>query len=790
MDPFTGRTLSRYRVIERIGEGGMGVVYLSRDERLERNVALKILPPGALSDDAARKRFRREALALSRLNHPNIATVFDFDTQDGVDFLVMEHVAGQTIDQRLRSGPLDEDEIVRLGGELASGLAAAHAEGIVHRDLKPGNVRLTPDGRLKILDFGLAQLIRREAAADSLTVTAADEAAGTLPYMAPEQLRREPPDARSDLWAAGLILYELATGTRTFPETRSGPLIASILEQAPTPPTRVNPDVSPSLQAVILHCLEKDPGNRYQSANDLARDLRKIGTGSEVRIAKPKRRRRAVAAAAVIAASGVAGALLISGALRGIGGDDGPIRSLAVLPLEDLSRDRGDEYFADGMTDELIASVAQIGALKVISRTSVMTFKGSQATVPEIGRALHVDAVLEGTVLRSGGRIRITAQLIRAARDEHLWAQTYERDAEDVLALQNDVARAIAERIRVTLSPNERAQLQRSRRVDPEAHAAYLRGLYNWNKRTVASLDKAIDYFGQSIAIDPTYALPYAGLAASYAVLPAYDPLRGVDALRKSRAAALRAIELDSTLAEPHAVLAGTLSEDDFDQRGAEVEYKRAIALNPNYASVRQWYADFLACMGRHEEAIAQVKRAQELDPLSMIINTEAGAIHARARKYDLAIESLQNTVRMDPSFARARQTLGYVYGYAGRYLELTYELQAEDSLLGRKTPAEAAAWYGPLRQAFRDGGMEAYYRQLLKQQLALAKRQRVPAYRFAVSYARVGENDSAFAFLNRACDERDPLVLRIKCEPHFDRMRADPRYALLLKRLGLPPDR
>ena len=460
------------------------------------------------------------------------------------------------------------------------------------------------------------------------------------------------------------------------------------------------------------------------------------------------------------------------------------------MPLVDLSGGTEGEYFVDGMTDELIAAVAQIGALKVISRTSVMAFKNTHQTLPQIARALHVDSVLEGSVSRSGDRIRVEAELIRASTDEHIWSRTYERDFRDVLAIQNDVARSIAEQIKIAVTPKERARLAQSRAIDPDAHSAYLKGLYNWNLRTTASIERAIEYFRQSAALDPTYALPYSGLAACYAVLPAYDPAQATEALRDSRTAALKALQLDSTLAEPHAVLSAALSEYDYDQRGAEIEIRRAIALNPSYASAHQWYADDLASVGRQKEAMEQIKVARELDPLSLIINTEVGGVLARARKWDQSIEALRNAIAMDPSFPRSHETLGFAYGCAGKIIESTYEYQTEDSLLGTRTGAEAARWYEPLRQAFRESGERGYYRQLLRQRLELVRKgERIQAIKVAVPYARLGENDSAFVWLERACDEHDPLVLRLKVEPHWDGLRGDPRYVALLRRLGLPTD-
>jgi eukaryotic-like serine/threonine-protein kinase len=790
-DPLIGRTLSRYRVIERIAAGGMGVVYLCRDIRLERDVAIKILPAGSIADEASRRRFRHEALALSRLNHPHIATIHDFDTSDGMDFLVMEHVGGQALNEMIAEGCVSEAEVSRIGREVLAGLAAAHAQGIVHRDLKPSNVRLTNDGRVKILDFGLARLVRPETASPlSVTASAAEDGglAGTLQYMAPEQLRGEPADARSDLWAVGLLLYELATGARPWKDSRSGALVAKILQDPPEPPRRVRPDLSPGMERIVLRCLEKDPKNRLSSALELGSELRQLETGANVTSRATRRQlpRIPIAVWITLLVVALASAFLVRSVLVPNAAAR-PIRSLAVLPLADLSSGGAQEFFADGMTDELITTLAQIGSFKVISRTSVMTFKNRHETLPQIARALHADAVLEGSVARSGDRIRITAQLIQAATDAHLWARTYERDMRDVLALQNDIARSIAQEIRAVLSPAQASRLAQARPVDPEAHTAYLRGLYEWNQRSVTSLQRAMRHFRDALEIDPSYALPYAGLATCYVVLPAYDREHSIDCYRNARAAALKALEMDSTLAEPHAALSGVLSELDWNQAAGEIELKKAIAINPNYASAHQWYADLLSCMGRHREAIAEIHKAADLDPLSRIITTEEGSIYARAGQYERGIKTLRSTIEMDPGFSRAHETLASVYIYPGKFLDSIREFEIADSLLGIRSGAEAEAWYGPQRRAFVEDGVRGLYRQLLRQRLALAKTAYVPPIKIAGCYARLGERDSAFLWLDRACAEKDPYLLRLNVEPNWDNLRTDPRYAALARRLGLP---
>ena len=794
---MVSRRLSHYVVLEQIGAGGMGVVHRARDERLERDVALKVLPADTLADEAARRRFRKEALALSRLNHPNIGTVFDFDSQDGVDFIVMELVPGVTLAERLRAGAIPEPEMSRIGEQLAEGLSEAHAQGVVHRDIKPANVRITPEGRVKLLDFGLAQATRASLETVSTeSMTADGVAVGTIPYMSPEQLRGERVDARSDIFSLGAVLYEMATGSRPFPEQSHARLIAAILTETPRAPRHVREDLTPEAERIILRCLEKNREHRYGSAAELATDLRRLTRPGAPAVRRPVSRvlvrRVALGLAAVfVIAAVVALVALDMGGVRGrlfrhAGGALVP--SLAVLPLENLSGDASEDFFTDGITEEITARLAQVGALKVISRTSAMQYKGTRKGPRQIAKELGVRMLMEGTVRRSGDRVRISAELIEAASQRSVWAETFDRSLKDVFAVQSEIARLIVEQLQARLTPTERLRLARSLPLDPEAHTAYLKGLYEWNKRTIPSIRRAVGFFRQSIAIDPTNALPYAGLATCYAILPAYDPLHSREALHNCRVAALKALELDSTLAEPHAVLAGVLSESDWDQRGAEAQYRKAIELNPNYASAHQWYGDFLSGMGRHEEAIAEVKRARELDPLSLIINTEVGGVLGRAGQYDLAIETLRTTINMDPSFARAHETLGFVYVCAGDYIAATWEYQMQDSLLGLKSPAEAAAWYEPLRGAFREAGVDGYYRQLLKQRLGLAKQgARAPAIKIAVPYARLGQVDSAFAWLDRACAERDPLVLRIKVEPHWDSLRSDPRYAALLNRIGLP---
>ena len=784
-----GQTLGHYRLLEKVGKGGMGVVYRARDTQLERDVALKVLPAGLLADQAARKRFRKEALALAKLNHPNIEAVYEFDTQDDVDFLVMEYIPGVTLDEKLAAGALPEKEVLRLGAELAQGLAAAHAEGVVHRDLKPGNLRVTPDGRLKILDFGLATLLRPGADPDvTVSLTSGLGPLGTLPYMAPEQLRGERADARTDIYAAGAVLYEMATGQRPFPETHGTRLIDSILHQAPEPPSVVNRRIPPALEAVILKALDKEPERRYQSAAELRVDLERMTAPVPLVAARRPSalpRRWGLMGAAALAIVLIALLAFNVGGLRDRlpgKGRPSPIESLAVLPLENISGDPEQEYFAEGMTDALITDLARIGALRVISRTSVMRYKGTKKPLAEIARELRVDAVVEGSVLRSGDRVRINARLIHAATDRNLWAQSYERDLRDVLAMQSEVAQAVAQEIRVAVTPREASHLANVRAVNPDAYNDYLRGRFHWNRRTRDELMKAIDFFEQAIAKDPGYAPAYAGLADCYVVLWGSAEVPFETAHPRARVAAKKALEIDETLAEAHTSLA-SIHLFSYEWRDAENEFRRAIELNPGYATAHHWYALYLSAVGRHEEAIQRIQRAQELDPLSLIINANVGWCLYLARQYDRTIEQSRKTLELDANFAVARGYLAQAYVEKGMLAEGIAEFQKAIALSGGEVSYRAE-----LANAYAAAGQRSRAQELLAELKELSRQKVVSAIDIALIYAGLGDRDQAFAWLQKSFENRDARLNNLNVHPRFDVLRPDPRFAVLLRRMGLAP--
>jgi eukaryotic-like serine/threonine-protein kinase len=810
-DLIVGLELGHYRIAEKIGAGGMGEVYRAHDEHLARDVAIKVLPAGTLSDPSARKHFRKEALALSKLNHPGIATIYDFDTQEGVDFLAMEYIPGITLNAKLAGRPLPEKEVIALGTQLAEGLEAAHAEGVVHSDLKPENLRLTVDGRLKILDFGLARLRHPvEEGAPTKSLTEAQTVVGTLPYMAPEQLLGGKVDARTDIHAAGAVLYEMVTGQRPFGKLEHAQLIGAILHQAPAPPFQINPQVSAELERIIGKCLEKEPENRYQSAKELAVDLRRLGTPStgtaSWRTVKPPParmgRRVLLGLSGLLAVMAVLLVLLVLNVNgwreRLLGQPAGTrIRSLAVLPLANLSGDPEQEYFADGMTEELITDLSKIESLKVISRTSVMQYKNARKPLRQIGRELGVDGVIEGSVQRAGDRVRITAQLIYAPSDRHLWAESYDRDLHDVLKLQGEVAQVIANEVNAKLTPKEQSRLADKRPVDPEAYQAYLQGRYYWNKRTEGDIKKAIGYFQQAINKEPNYALAYAGLADSYLILSLYSSAPWQETYRQAKAAATKALEIDDNLAEAHATLASTRAGEQWDLAGALTELARAIQLNPSYATGHQWYAEYLICSGDTDKAIAEIRRAQELDPLSLVINSTYGRILFQARRYDDAVAQTRKTLEMDANFYPGHELLAEVYEQRGMFAEAITEGQSATTLAGGSAE-EAGRRALLLRSAYARNGAKGYWEQRLQLAMKDARQSKdLPyeladssPYRLAVLNARVGRNEAAVGLLQKAFNENDYGLYYLKTAPALDPLRSDPRVASLMLRIGVTQDR
>jgi TolB-like protein/Tfp pilus assembly protein PilF len=664
--------------------------------------------------------------------------------------------------------------------------------------LKPENVFLTTDGRVKILDFGLARMeVLSSSGVESVTPTLLQETLpgtvlGTVGYMAPEQVSGEAADARSDIFSFGCLLYEMVTGNRAFPGRNPAETIAAILRDDPVDPTASGRPLPADLTRVITHCLAREPAQRFQSAQDLAFDLNAVLAGSAVSVPLPvlparrPGRLRIGSAALVVLAALVVGIVLAArrGAPTARGGPaPATIRSLAVLPLRNLSQDPEQDFFADGMTEELINQLAQIRALKVISHTSVMKYKGTTKMAPEIGRELKADAVVTGSISRFGGKVRIITQLVRTATDETILAERYERDLGDVLSLQNEVARTIARKIEVEITADEHARLSGGRPVDPAVHEAYLKGRFYWNQRTPESFLKGVDYFQQAIETDPTYAPPYAGLADTYNLMTFFGILVAREGFPRGREAAVQALQLDPNLAEAHAALGRVLSDYDWNWAAAEKEYRRAIELNPSYSFARQQYGLRLTAIGRVEEGIAEVRKAAELDPFSYIGNTSLGWVQYLARRYDEAIRQYRVTIELFPDAPYLYELLADCYLAKGLHDQAFRAYQKWAQVAGMSSQVVRA-----LDTAYSASGIKNYWKQRLRME-ALEEEEtgNVWTYRRAMLHARAGEREAALVWLEKAYSERHNRLIFMKAEPAFDGLRGDARFADLLRRIGLP---
>ncbi len=780
-----GQTLGHYRIIERIGAGGMGVVYRARDERLDRDVAIKVLPSGALADDEVRTRFRKEAMALSRLNHPNVATIHDFNTEDGVDFLAMEYIPGVTLGENLPPGGLPELEVIRLGRQAAEALEAAHEKGLIHRDLKPGNIMVTPKGLVKLLDFGLAKILRPSGPMDkTLTLAGTQSFSGTLAYMAPEQLEGREIDQRTDIHAMGIILYELATGRRLFLQEAPSQIVEAILHQKPEILRTINPQISEGLERIIFKCLEKEPADRYASARELIADLRRLESGDLAGLIAGKAShgskrslwRRPVPLAAV-AALGLAGLLfgLNIGGVRGFVTGRSRVfgvQSLAVLPLKNLSQDAEQDWFAEGITDSLITELGQVSSLRVISSTSIGRYKKTQATLPQIAKELNVDMIVEGSVQRSGDKVRITAKLIRPSDERQLWGRSFERNVGDVLALQSEMAEDITNEIGIRLSEEARLQRTNRRTVNPLAMDAYLKGVYSGDT----------EHFARAIKIDPDFSLAYTKTASAYFYSGLFGDIPPREAFSKMKEAALKALEKDDTLGEAHGFLAVAYLHNDLNWAEAEKEFKRAFVLNPSLAQIHHLYAHYLMAMNRIEESMSEIKLAEALDPFSWDRSQCFGWHCLFAKGYDEAAKMALEGVRMDPKNAWAHVILGWADEQKSMIKEAIAEFQSAVSLWKDNSLPLAG-----LGHAYGVSGQEKGAREILRKLLEMSKTTYVPAYDIAVVQMGLGDSDQALEWLSKAYEERSGFLVYIKCDRRFDGLRSDPRFEGLLKRIGLP---
>ena len=780
------RSLGHYRLLGKIGSGGMGEVYRAHDEHLDRDVAIKILhpmSPAGMPDPQARQALSQEARALSRLNHPNIATIYDFAREDDIDFIVMEYIPGESLAERIVREEIPPDELLSIAGQTLEGLAAAHAQGIVHRDLKPANLQITPEGRVKILDFGLARLIRLDDVEEA-TATTSDSVlgiTGTLAYMAPEQLRGDKVDARTDLWGVGVVLYEMIARHLPFRATTAAATAASILHDEP--PALTDHEVAPALSAIVARCLDKDPQRRYQSAGELLDDIRQFGLGQLQTSAQPgwvpkyRKRWKTLLWGSVFALllAGLAGLAYLR--WRAKHPTVPAIASVAVLPLANLSSDPEQEYFSDGMTDAIINELSRAGSLKVISRTSVMRYKGTKKSVEEIARELHVDAVIEGSVIREGNHVRINAQLVYAPTQMQVWADTFDRDRRDVLALQSEIAHAITRQLRVRLGGAESEAQAAS--VDPEAYDALLKARFYTYRVNAADNAKAEQYAREAIGRQPD-------MGDAYHILSEILWFQGMtlgprsvsDARRlveESLAAAEKAISLGSNAHSTYALLLFTFQHD---KSVAEQEYKRGIELQPNNSSVHGHYGVFLCLLGRCQEARTELLRAVELDPTGEFAISIAGEFLMYCGDLHSGEQYLRTALEIDPSYERGYRALETVYFYEHKVPEM---LSLVESSTRSEVEKEA------IRRAFEKGG-EAGYRQLSLQQVLHDPNQNQRALSLASAYAFAGNRDQALRYLNQAYLDQDPRLPWVRALPQYWFLRGDSGYNALLEKIGLPP--
>jgi len=795
---LVGQSIGHYRIELLLGVGGMGEVYLARDERLGRKIALKLLPEHLTADETQLSRFKTEARAASVLNHPNILTVYEIGAEGNRHFIATEFIEGMTLRASLARGRMNLHHALEIAVQVASALAAAHETGVVHRDIKPENIMLRPDGYAKVLDFGIAKLTEQHPASDNHAVGTATSlqtqpglVVGTAQYMSPEQTRGQTADARTDIWSLGVVLYEMVGGNPPFSGATPSDCIASILKTEPPPLPGVLSNVSVKLQSIVQKALRKNKDERYQTIkemladlHDLKAELKEEGTSVQTKartgpiIRKIKRHKRgallALAAATLAAAAFAYSHYFLAPA------QSPSEKSVAVLPFSDLSQTHDQEYFCDGIQEEILTRLSKIRDLKVISRTSTQRFKSAPENLPKIAKQLGVANILEGTVQKADGRIRVNVQLINAGNDSNLWAEKYDRKLTDVFVVESEIAKAIADTLQAKLTGFEQHAIATRPTENAEAHQLHLKGTFFSNKRTGPDLRTAIEYFKGAIGKDANYALAYAGLADAYALLALYGGEDPQETVPQAKAAARKALELEDDLPEAHNSLGLLLALYDFDFAQSRTEFERAIELNPNYATAHHQFGNVnLSMIGEFDRAIAEGNRAVELDPLSLIINADLGQDFMLARRYDDAIEQLRKPLAMDSRFYYARWTLGECLQMKGQLTEAIAEYQKAAEVTD--DPIVTAL----LAQGYAKDGQQEKARDLLTQLEQLAAHRHVGPFTFALVHLGLGDKERAIDELERAYRERvDPGIVGIKVEPLLDPLRGHPRFERLLAKV------
>jgi len=738
-----GKVISHYKILEKIGEGGMGVVYKADDTTLHRRVALKFLPSDLTKDHETRERFLREARAAAALTHSNICTVYEINESEDQAFIAMEYIDGKSLNDKIESGTLETDTALDIAVQIAEGLRRAHRRGIVHRDIKSANILIDEDGQTKILDFGLAKLTEQSRLTRTATIM------GTVSYMSPEQARGdEAIDHRTDIWSLGVVLFEMLAGRLPFKSTTDAGLIYKIIHEDPEPIERFRNDIPEALAKALKKTMQKNPSERYADMEALISDLKSIRSGATPRIEVHEK----------------------------------TVPSIAVLPFADMSPQKDQEYFCDGISESIINELTQLSDLKVIARTSAFSFKGQNLDVREIGKKLNVGTVLEGSIQKAGDRVRVTAQLVNTSHGEHLWSEKYDRDMEDIFAIQDEISEAIVSRLKPKLLGKEKERLAKRQTVDFETYSLYLKGRWFLNKMSGEGVQTAIECFTQVVEKAPDYAPAYAGLADAYIVLPFYASFAPKQVFPLAQEAALKALAIDEDLAESHAALAHIKTYYEWDWDGAEREFNRAIQLNPGLAGAHRLYAVGLAWQARFGEALKEIQMALELDPLSLVANIILAEILIFDRRYDEAIMALKKAIKMDPNYPSNHAYLGFAYLQKAQHEDAMAEFEKERDILGRENPivevltGSACALMGKRNEA----------RGVLQRLMERSQQQYIPPCFPARIHFALGEYDQAFEWLDRAYEERDPFLCYLKADPFFDIVRSDPRYIAVLKKIGL----
>jgi serine/threonine-protein kinase len=831
--------LGRYEIRSLIGAGGMGEVYLAQDTSLNRRVALKVLPADVASNQDRMRRFKQEATSAASLNHPNIAHIYEIGQSDDLNFIAMEYVDGTTLRHKIHKEHESLSKLLRALQHVAEGLAKAHDAGIVHRDLKPDNIMITSDGHAKVLDFGLAKLVEPQTTTDSIpsgeepTILQQHSTPGlilgTTGYMSPEQAQGKTKeiDHRSDIFSFGCILFEAITGHKPFSGNDHIEVLNKLIRESAPPLTSFNPDAPADLQRIVRRCLAKDPEQRYQNIKDVAielkevrRDMQEIETtvpsvssASEAKTlwksdATGAQSQRATAESAVSVSTRassaefivnglkrhkmatITGAVLVLVAVAAFGirsylhasGTEVAVESIAVIPFINENRDPNAEWISDGLTESIINKLTQVPNLKVIARSSVFRYKGQDIEPVTIGKKLGVRAVLAGRLTQRGDTMLISAELIDIRDNKQLWGEQYERRLTDMLSVQREIAREITNNLRPTLSGVDMSRMNKQMTASSEAYDLYLKGRFYWNKRTPSDMQKAISFFEEAAVKDPNYAMAYSGVADSYALLTAYTTEPPRQLMPKAKEAALKALALDDNLAEAHASLGQITAYYDYDFPTAEKEYRRAIELNPNYATAHQWFAELLSATKRNDEALTEIQRALELDPFSVIMHRIYADILVSGRRYDEAIRQYQIAIDLDPNFPASHYFLGRAYEAKGMY---------DDAVRSYTRASELGSVLKDVlvktNDVYKKSGWKAYVQFNLDQLVLNSPPRRYPAFMIATFYARLGRDDEALMWLEKGYEERDGRMMVISIAFEFDRLRSDPRFKDLVHRIGLP---